>query len=626
LGRQVYGDRPKLLAQLEIEAADGTRAVIATDTDWRCAYGQVLQADLLMGEHRDLRLGNESCYPALEFNHEVELGSSPAPPVRVLYEKGCGEPKPFGEGKKRRWVYKFPTNAAGRVRLKIDSRPGQTVTVRHAERTNPDGSIYTDNLLTAQSTDRLTLPGGSVEIEPQFTYHGFQYAEIAGLEEPLSKRDVSCAILTSALPRTFDVLCKNRGVRALVENVTTSLRANFIDVPTDCPQRDERMGWTGDIQVFADTAAYQTDASGFLTKWLRDLVDAQGEDGRIPATAPNPGEYPDEGGPGWSDALLTVPMTLYRFYRDKRVLREVWPAVLRYLGFLERTSRDGTRCGDWYDGFHGYGDWLAIGSMTPKDLIATAWFARASQLGSQIAGILGEDGERMRLEDLHQTALSAFLREFGDEQRVLRFPTQTALCMALAFGLVDDRQAALDALVADVEARGDHLSTGFLGTPLILEVLAEGGRIDVADRLLLQRTPPSWFYQLQQGATSIWERWDGWSEEHGFQDPAMNSFNHYALGSVAKFIYERVGGISVDGRHFTCRPWPRSWLKWSEASYSGRWGCGAITWSLRESILHIRVGVPPGGSGTLEFPPGFERDGTLDLGPGAHVFELRQLD
>jgi alpha-L-rhamnosidase len=480
--------------------------------------------------------------------HTVAVGSDevhplvqahPGPPVVAVQEftaPAITEPKPGV------FVLDLGQNFAGVPRLKVSGKPGQKITLRFAERLNPDGTIYTVNLRSARATDTYICKGKGTEIwQPRFTFHGFQYIEVTGLKSKPSKDTVIGVALSSDTPVVGDFTCSDPMLNQLHNNIYWTQRANFIDIPTDCPQRDERMGWTGDAQVYVHTATLNTDVEAFFTKWLVDLDDGQRADGQYPCVAPCV-VAGNDGGPAWADAGVICPWTIYEVYGDRRVLERHYDAMKRFIEFCRQRSTPDLLPPANY---HCFGDWLSIRADTPKDVIYTAYLAHCARLTGRAAAVLGKASEAEAFEKLFIGIRNAFSHAYISADGRIKGNTQTCYALALAFDLVQGEQAKLAAkyLVEDIEKRGWHLSTGFIGTKHLLLVLSQIGRPDVAYRLLHNDTFPSWGFSIKHGATSIWERWDGWTPEKGFQDPGMNSFAHYSFGAVYQWMVENIGGI-----------------------------------------------------------------------------------
>ncbi|MFD0855866.1 family 78 glycoside hydrolase catalytic domain, partial [Actinomadura adrarensis] len=439
-----------------------------------------------------------------------------------------------------------------------DAERGRRIQLRHAEMLD-DGELYLANLRTAEATDVYIAAGEPVEVfEPRFTFHGFRYAEVTGYPGELRPEDVVGRVLHSDTPFTGEFTCSDETVNRLHANIVWGQRGNFVSIPTDCPQRDERLGWLADAQVFLPTACRNADVAAFFARWMLDVVDAQDAGGAFPDVVPKLC-IDREGAPAWGDGGVIIPWHLYNTYGDRRVLERSYGAMAAWVDHVHRHNPDLV----WRNrvGNH-YGDWLQVDVETPRDLLATAYFANSTQIVAQTAEVLGEHSDAKRYGALHADIREAFVDAFVDTSsgRVTG-GTQTGYLLALAFDLMPERLVpdAVSHLVADIEARDRHLTTGFAGVALLCPVLTEHGHADLAYALLHQDTYPSWTYSIRHGATTIWERWDGWTEEHGFQSPAMNSFNHYSLGSVGDWLYGGVAGIgqapgSVAYRRLLLRP------------------------------------------------------------------------
>jgi alpha-L-rhamnosidase len=655
--RQQYGDRPRFLAQLAITFEDGSTQTIATDVHWKATYGPILESDMQMGESYDARrelagwdapgYDDARWLPVEPFaDPGIELNAMRGPTVKRIQEiQPIAEPREIRQWPISKWIFDLGQNMVGRVRLKISGAAGTTITLRHAEMLDPDGTLYTTNLRRARQTDHYTLKGSGEEIyEPRFTFHGFRYVELSGYPAAPMRETITGIVLHSDTPPTGTFECSDPLINQLQHNIQWGQRGNFVDVPTDCPQRDERLGWTGDAQVFTRTAAFNMDVAGFFTKWTRDLEDAQSPEGTYPMVVPNPGLAGKDGGPAWADAGIICPWTIYQCYGDTRLLEERYDSMQRFVGFLAETSRDGIRCFSEYEGYHGFGDWLALDGSegregaTPKDLIGTAFFANSARLLGRIANVLGQREDAERYEALFQDARRAFQARFVTPSGLIAGGTQTAYVLALHFDLLPERAraTALDALVRDIERRGMHLSTGFVGTPYINWVLSDAsrGRSDIAYALLRQTTWPSWLYSVAQGATTIWERWDGWTHDKGFQDPGMNSFNHYAYGAIGAWLYAVVGGIDLDPerpgyKHIIMRPRPGGDLTRTAAELHSIYGPIRSAWALdaERGLFDWRITVPANTSATVYVPAAASavvREGGVPAGEAPGVSLLRR--
>ncbi|MGW0890649.1 family 78 glycoside hydrolase catalytic domain [Saccharopolyspora sp. NPDC002578] len=610
-----YGDRPLLRAQLELDHADGSRSTVGTDDGWRTATGAIRSSDLLMGEEQDARAAtpgwsspgyDASSWTAVEVDDGIAVApvAQADPPVRATEQLPAvnrTEPAPGT------FVYDLGQNIVGVVRLHVDAAAGTEVRVRHAEVLNPDGTAYTDNLREATATDTYVLAGGAAVLEPKFTFHGFRYVEVTGAApEPA---DVVGLVLHSDLPQTMSLSTDQPMLDRLQRNITWGQRGNFLSIPTDTPARDERLGWTGDINVFCGTAAYVAGSAGFLAKWTTDLRDAQSADGAFPDVAPAVGDL-GAGTAGWGDAGVTVPWLLYERFGDRRALAENYPAMLRWLDHLTATSDGDLRPADGAR----YGDWLNVDEETRRDLIATAWVGYAARAAAQAADALGETADAQRHRDHHGRVREAFQRAYLDETGRLRDDaaagrgdTQTGYVLALSFDLVpaELRAAGADRLVSLIEQRGGHLATGFLGTPYLLPVLTDTGHLDTAYRLLEQREFPSWGYQIDRGATTMWERWDSIRPDGEFNDPSMNSFNHYAYGSVGEWMYRTIAGIEpLDPgfRRVLVRPRPGGGVRRAAARFSGPYGEIATRWSRVDGGYRLEAEVPVNTTAEVHVP------------------------
>jgi alpha-L-rhamnosidase len=604
--RQNYGDRPMLLAQLEITTADGKTQAIVTDESWRVTFGPLVSSDLLMGESYNAQLempgwdsggfDDSKWIPVSVGQPKVgQLVASMAPPMRAVMQVKPIELKRT-DGRRGRWLIDMGQNMVGVVRLKIRGPAGKTVTIRQAEMLNPDGTLWVAGLRKARATDVYQCKGGGEEVfEPRFTFHGFRYVEIEGYPGELGTDDIAGVVVHSDTPVTGSFTCSNDLLNKLQSNIVWGQRGNFIDIPTDCPQRDERMGWTGDIQVFARTACFNMNVAGFLTKWLDDLDDAQRADGAYPSYAPNFG--PDFGGPAWADAGVIVPWTVYQSYGDKRILERHYPAMQKYLAFLEKQYPNGIAAD------RGYGDWLATDTNTSKPLIGTAFFAHSADLMSQIARVLGKDDEAATYRATFERVRDAFNKEFVTPNGRIVGDSQTAYVLALQFNLLPQslRDEALGRLVADIKKRNNHLSTGFVGTPYLLHVVDSS----TAYALLEQTTFPSWLFPVTQGATTIWERWDGWTPDKGFQDAGMNSFNHYAYGAVGEWMYQRVAGIEPiepGYRKIRIRPTPGGTITSASATLDTVYGTVRSAWKRDGDVITHDMTIPPNTTAVVELP------------------------
>lgn len=607
-----YGSVPALLAQLEITYADGKTETIVTDESWKAAGSPILTADIMMGESYDARLEiagwnksglDDEAWTSVTLRQEpvtARLQGKVMDPVRIVKEiptQKVTEPKPG------QWTFDLGQNMVGVARLKVSAPAGTRLTLRHAEATNPDGTIYTTNLRTAKATDYYVCKGGGVEVyEPRFTFHGFRYVEVTGLPGKPDKDMITGLVFASDLPRASEFSCSDDRVNQLYSNIIWGQRGNFLSIPTDCPQRNERCGWAGDAQVFVRTASYNADVAAFYSKWLVDMVDAQRADGAFADVNPFVGF--NYGAPGWADAGVICPWNIYHVYGDKKILEDNYPSMVKWVELCRTNSngliRDKNRGND-------YGDWLSINANTPKDLIGTAYFAYSTSLLAKAAEALGKREDAEKYQKLFNDIKEAFNKKYVAADGRIHGNTQTCYLMALRFNLLSDemRAKAAQYLADDIKSKGTHLSTGFIGVSYLLPTLTQVGKSDLAYELLLQDSFPSWLFSVKHGATTIWERWDGWTPEKGFQDPGMNSFNHFSLGSCGEWIFATLAGIDTDGPGFKkliIRPTPGKGIDWAKASYESINGRISTSWKTENGKLSLDVMIPANTTATVHVP------------------------
>lgn len=618
-----YGNRPQFLAQLEIEYADGQHETIVTDGSWRARTGPILHADLYHGEHHDARLeqpGWDAPHfddagwqaPPVHGRDAVKLVADRAEPIRTLE---TFTPVTISEHAPGSLIVDFGQNLTGWVRLEVQGPAGSEVRLRFAEILEPGGGIYTENLRSARQTDTFVLSGNGLEVfEPRFTFHGFRYVEVSGYPGTLEPHAITARFVGSDTPLTGTFSCSNELVNQLQRNIVWGQRDNFLSIPTDCPQRDERLGWLGDAQAFVRTASFNADVAAFFSKWMVDVVDAQSPEGAFSDVAPRLVDEAD-GAPAWADAGVIVPWTMYLQYGDARMLEQHWSALERYMGYIAEGNPNHLRRERLNNNF---GDWLAVdgdnptdafGSRTPKDLLATAYWAYDADLMSRIAGVLGRSSDAARYLQLFERIKRAFNEAYVHSDGSLEGDTQTAYVLALHMNLLSDegREQAVAHLVRALERRDWHLTTGFVGVGYLCPVLTRAGRNDIAYRLLLNETYPSWGYSIRQGATTIWERWNGWTEHAGFEDPGMNSFNHYSLGSVGQWLYQEVAGLDTDAtrpgfKHAIIHPKPGGGLTHAKAEYQSVRGTFLSAWQLEPNRFSLRVSIPANTSATVYLP------------------------
>ncbi|WP_256758525.1 family 78 glycoside hydrolase catalytic domain [Cohnella sp. WQ 127256] len=601
-----YGTKVAVRAQLHIEYEDGTSEIIRSDEDWLSARSPVVSADIYMGETYDARLKtlNPSDWQQVQILEETIGGHMTAQqgpaikPVRELV------PKSILRIDESRYIVDMGQNMVGWLRLKFSGTSGQRITIRYAERLDQDGRVYRTNLRTAKQTDTYIFGGIAEEqYEPHFTYHGFQYVEIEGYSGELTLDQVIGIVVHSSAEETSEVHTSHALINRLLENIKWSQRGNFFGIPLDCPQRDERLGWTGDAHAFARTATYNMNCASFYTKWMTDIRDAQGEDGAFPDVAPFV-EHFGRGHVFFADGGVILPWTLYRVYGDRRFIEHNYEAMTRWIEWMERDCEEGL-----IRRSESFGDHLSFGAETPKALINAAFFAYSVKLMARMASEIGKDEDALQYADLFERLRQSFQLRFVKEDGRIESDTQTAYVLALMIGLLpkEMERASLRRLVEDIRNRNWHMTTGFMGVSYILPLLTEYGETEAAYRLLLQETFPSWLYPVQNGATTIWERWDGWTEEKGFQDPEMNSFNHYALGSVGEWIYRFLFGIDLDDREsgfrtFRIQPLPGGEFTSARCKYHSLYGWIESDWVIEGDSLVLRVEVPVNCTAEVRLP------------------------
>lgn len=628
--RARYGSlENSLMAQLEVELADGQRITVNTDGSWTCNTGPILFSDFMMGETYDARRERVG-WDAPNFSAKewlaarevaaptVPLVAQRAEPVRVVEQF---TPLSVNEIQPGVFIFDLGQNIAGWVRLKVKAPAGTRITIRQGERLSPDGTLYTENLRRAKSTDIYICKGSGEEIyEPHFTFHGFQFIEITGLPYAPGKDAVTGCVVRSATPDAGKFECSHPGVNRLWLNGLWSQKDNFLTVPTDCPQRDERLGWMGDAQVFSRTASYNMDVAAFFTKWMIDVEDAQTPEGIFPDVAPRLREGENfvglgnlGGSAGWADAGVIIPYTMWRVYGDRRILERHYNAMVKWVDWIAKHNPNGLRVNQLANN---YGDWLCIPSDTSfgthspmKNLLATAYWADDCTKLARIACELGRDADAQRFQTMFEHVRAAFQKEWVEPNGRITTDTQTGYLLALAFDLLPEslRAAATNHLVENIKALDWHLSTGFIGISHLNPQLTLAGRVDVAYRLLLRDDYPSWLYPVKHGATTIWERWNGWTHQDGFFNPHMNSFNHYSLGSVGEWLFRHVAGIELDPetpgfQKFVLRPFLGEGLDFARGSYRTMHGEIVSDWKRNGDKLTWNIRVPANTSATVYIP------------------------
>ncbi len=556
--KNYYGKELGLLLQLTMNYTDGTSETIGTDTSWKCSTGSVVASEIYHGETVDNRKDkpgwNTVGYKDSDWLPVKIAGGEPVNIIATYNEpirkKEFIKPVKMITTPKGEKVIDFGQNLTGWVQLNAKGNAGDKISIYHAEVLDKQGNFYIANLRPAKQLNTFILKGGSQEyFEPRFTFQGFRYIKVESTLD-LKMENFTAAVLYSDIKTTGTFTCSNPLINQLQHNIQWGQKGNFLDVPTDCPQRDERLGWTGDAQAFARTAAFNMDVHNFFVKWLKD-VEADQVDGSVPWVVPNVLGPNATGSAGWADAATIIPWNMYLAYGDKKVLEEQFNSMKAWVDWIHRKSTNYL----WNTGFH-YGDWLFYrpfddndgrSAVTDKYLIAQTFFAHSTQLVVNAANVLGKKDEAAKYSDLLQKVKDAFNKEYVTSNGRLISSTQTAYVLALNFDMLpeDLRQPTAQRLVDNIKSYDTHLTTGFLGTPYLTHVLSRFGYTDVAYSLLLQESYPSWLYPVKMGATTIWERWDGIKPDSTFQVPTMNSFNHYAYGAIGDWMYRVIGGIDT---------------------------------------------------------------------------------
>ncbi|MFA6449743.1 MAG: glycoside hydrolase family 78 protein [bacterium] len=640
-GQRIYGSQLRLRAQLQIEYEDGSEEIVASDDSWRANFGPILEADMQAGETYDARLEfpnwnktgfDDSKWKKVTVTDGVKalVQAYPGIPVRKTKEI---KPISVSEPKPGVFIFDMGQNFAGCERLKVKGNAGDKIVLRFGEMLNEDGTLYTTNLRSARVVDTYILKGGGEEVwEPSFTFHGYRYAEITGYPGKPDLSAITGIVMNSDLPETSSFATSQPLLNRLYSNILWGQRSNYLEVPTDCPQRDERLGWMGDAQVFVRAATYNMDVAPFFTKWLVDVEDGQRADGAFTDVAPAVSTGVSS---AWGDAGVICPWTIYRVYGDKRVIEKHYKAMNNWIRFLEQRSSN------YICGIGGYGDWLNVNSSTDGLLISTAYFGRSVRLLAEMSKAIGKDSEADKQMKLFKRIQKAFTMYEMSTDGKISGDTQTGYLLALHFDLIPDkyRKPAAEQLVGRIKDRDWSLSTGFVGCGLLLPTLTEIGRTDVAYRLIENRKYPSWGYSIDQGATTMWERWNSYTKEKGFGDPGMNSFNHYAYGSVGEWMFGTLAGIDTDGvgyKRLLIHPRPGGSLTWAKASYDSIRGKIETDWKFKGDDVLLDVTIPANTVATVYVPAKDEADVTEDklpaskstgvkflrMEPGAAVYEV----
>jgi alpha-L-rhamnosidase len=631
--RSLYGERLALLAQLEITYADGSSEHIVSDQGWRAAHGPILASDIYDGETYDARLeltgwsepgfadSGWAAVRPVEWDFATLVAPS-GPPVRRIETVA---PVSITQSPSGRTILDFGQNLVGRLRLRVQGPAGQTITLRHAE-VLENGELCTRPLRVAKATDQYTFKGVGTETwEPRFTFHGFRYAEVTGWPGDLKPGDICAVVCHSDMERTGWFECSDPLINRLHDNVIWSMRGNFFDLPTDCPQRDERLGWTGDIQVFSPTASFLYDCAGFLSSWLADLAAEQaGEGGVVPFVVPNVLPRPIPPAAVWGDSSVIIPWVLYQRFGDRDMLARQFDSMRLWVDTVEKAAGH-TRL--WDTGFQ-FGDWLdpsappdnPAAAKTDPAIIATASFAHSAELVGKAAEVLGRSDDQAHYGALANEVRAAFNAQYVTPAGRVLSDAATAYALVLQFGLLPEpaqRQRAGQRLAELARKNGYRISTGFVGTPLICDALCSVGDYATAFRLLTQRQCPSWLYPVTMGATTIWERWDSMRPDGSINPGEMTSFNHYALGAIADWMHRVIGGLAPAApgyRQLAIAPHPGGSLTSARAHHITPYGPAECAWQIQDSQISVDLIVPPNTSALVTLPGSDQPPLTVEAG------------
>jgi alpha-L-rhamnosidase len=620
-----YGNRVALLAEIHIRYLDGTAEIIGTEPGWEIQTAYIRSTEFYMGETIDSTCRKEDWGKAVSFQFDNTLiVAQESEPVRITQKLPVKEclVSPKGE-----LLLDFGQNLVGFVEMRIKGTPGKTIRFRHGETLDKFGNLYTETQRTALSIDTFICDGTEQVFRPHFTFHGFRYACVEGLDK-INPENFTACVLHTDMKQTGNFSCSNPLVNQLQSNIRWGQRGNSVDIPTDCPQRDERFGWTGDAEVFCSTGVYNFNTVLFYGKWLRDLASEQTIEQGVPPTVPSLLNGQFIGIAAWGDAATIVPWEVYQAYGDIRVLERQFDSMKGWVDYISR------HCGPnglWQTG-HQYGDWLSLDKEdgappagpggTDSYLVANAFYLRSTDIVRKTAKILGFTLEEDRYSRLYGETLMAFQNEYITGGGRVLTETQTACVLALFFDLAkpEHRQRILNALVSNLARHNDHLTTGFVGTPYLCHALSENGRHDLAVKLLLQEDYPSWLYAVKKGATTIWERWNSILPNGDFEASGMNSLNHYAYGAIGNWLYRKLAGINpleAGYRRILIRPMPANGVNDIEASLETPYGLLSVAVNCHKGRMTVDVTIPPNTEAII-YLPGKEEQ--IEAGSGSHHF------
>ncbi len=623
--KNYYGKDIALLLQLEVTYTDGSTETIASDDTWKSSTGPVRFAEIYAGATIDNRMQVKN-WSTAAFDDKGWSGVMVKDYTKNTLVATVNEPVRKHETFKPVKIFKTPKgeevidfgqNLVGWVQMKVSGNAGDTIRLSHAEILDKPGNFYTDNLRAARAQDIYVLKGGGEEIfEPQFTWQGFRYIKVEGYKKDLNAADFTAIALYSDMKPTGTFTSSNDMINKLQHNIQWGQKGNFLDVPTDCPQRDERLGWTGDAQVFSRTATYNMNVHNFFTKWLKDVAADQYKSGSVPHVIPDVlgNDKNEQGGSaGWADVSVIVPWNMYVAYGDKQILENQYSSMKAWVKYMENHSKNDL----WNTGGH-FGDWLfysvnddtdGSSAITSKYLIAQCFFAHSIQLVINTAKVLGNKQDEDYYTALLDRIKKAYVKEYVTPNGLISSDTQTAYVLALEFDMLPEnlRQQAADRLANNIRRYGNHLTTGFLGTPYLCHVLSRFNHADVAYRLLLQDTYPSWLYPVKMGATTIWERWDGIRPDGSLETPTMNSYNHYAYGAIGDWMYRVVAGIDTKEdapgyKGIIIKPTLGGNMTNIEADYNTNYGKVSSHWKIDGGNLLMHVEIPANTTATVYIP------------------------
>lgn len=656
--RNLYGQKLGLLAELHIWYNDGTKEIINTDGTWKAnSDGPIIFSGIYDGEIYDARKEwqgwnasgfNDSDWWGVSISDKQQqtLVSQEGPLVKRI---DTIKPLRIFKTPKGETVLDMGQNMVGWIRLKLNGNKGDVVKLYHAEILDKSGNFYIENLRSAKQQIQYTLKGEGTEIfEPHFTFQGFRFVKVEGIAGEITSDQIAGIVLHSEMKPTSNFETSSKEINQLQHNIIWGHKGNFVDVPTDCPQRDERLGWTGDAQAFVSTAAFNMDIAPFFTKWMKDIAADQFQNGGVPFVVPDVLRN-NETSAGWGDVSVIAPWTIYLMYGDKQVLQQQYASMKKYVEYIRMKSGDsmiwkgGSVFGDWLYYHPGIHDHTTADGHTDRDYISTAFYAYSTSLLSKAAEVLGKKDDAEFYQKLFNKIKGAFIKDYVTSTGRIYSGSQTSYVLALKFNLLPDHliAAAADYLVQDIRSRGNHLSTGFLGTPYLCQVLTQTGHNDVAYDLLFQRSYPSWLYPVSMGATTIWERWDGMRPDSTFQDVGMNSFNHYAYGAIGDWMYQNAAGIQPDlnepgYHHFILKPQPGGEFSFVKASHETMYGTILSDWKIDGSKFTYKISIPantsaavflPGAAGKVvimndTIAEGVSQNGALEMNLGSGDYEF----